>query len=423
MTKTKPEILPFCLIGLAALAPLAWCCRSFRDIWWFGDEWDQLDQIARQGLARWILQPFGENLVPLFKAAWGGMVFASGGNYFPMLLAGWLTHAINTALLGRVLRGAGFGWPGVLLASFSFAWTVANVEVLAWSVQWSNALTILFLLLGLDLIVRRSGDGSAWRSRDTLLLAISAAASALTFVRGVLTGIVFAVGVLASRRRERGAATLCLGIAIAAIGWTAIAAPGSHHAMAQPGFWPSSLEFAAWYWAAVPFHRLLEVGPWNGVTTAALAVLKVALVVWSLRHAREPQRMLLALCLLFDLGNAGLLGIGRHHTGLAMANSSRYYYSSLVCVLPFLALSFEAALAKLPSRPRMIAATLIIVMVAGAIARQWPREAEAFANGRGRNTRAILLRDPAPPAEGAVPGIPFLSTARAKELIAAYHLH
>ena len=36
---------------------------------------------------------------------------------------------------------------------------------------------------------------------------------------------------------------------------------------------------------------------------------------------------------------------------------------------------------------------------------------------------AILLRDPAPPAEGAVPGIPFLSTARAKELIVAYHLH
>jgi hypothetical protein len=62
-------------------------------------------------------------------------------------------------------------------------------------------------------------------------------------------------------------------------------------------------------------------------------------------------------------------------------------------------------------------------VAAGFVIRGWPHEAEMFAQWRGRNTRQILLQDQHPPAQGAVPGIPFLATARAKELIELYHLH
>jgi hypothetical protein len=127
---------------------------------------------------------------------------------------------------------------------------------------------------------------------------------------------------------------------------------------------------------------------------------------------------------LFDLGNSLLLGFGRYQTGLPLANSSRYYYSSLVCVLPFVAWHLDDWLAavRLPVVRNAIAAA-VAIFIGWRVARGWPAEAELFAQHRGRATRQILLRDANPPPVGAVPGIPFLSTTRAKELIALYHLH
>ena len=48
------------LLGLLALAPLFWCWLDFRDLYWFGDEWDQLDQIARHGLIDLDIQAEGD---------------------------------------------------------------------------------------------------------------------------------------------------------------------------------------------------------------------------------------------------------------------------------------------------------------------------------------------------------------------------
>ena len=92
--------------GLLALAPLIWCHQAFSEVWWFGDDWDLLDQIARVGFVKWTLVAFAENFVPLFKLLWGGMVFVSGGSYFAMICALWLTHALNVALFVSLLRMA-----------------------------------------------------------------------------------------------------------------------------------------------------------------------------------------------------------------------------------------------------------------------------------------------------------------------------
>jgi hypothetical protein len=417
------------LAGVAALMPFLWCQTAFRDLWWFGDEWDQLDEIARQGFWRWTVRPFGENIVPLFKALWGGVALMSGGSYFPMLGIVWLTHAANTALLARLLRRIGFAWPGTTLACALFALPVANAEVLAWSVQWSNVLAVLFLLLALDRFFRERAQADR-RWRGDLVIALLAAASALTFVRGILTSMVLAIGalVVVSDRmtfvaRWRAAATYLAPTAVVIV-WMFLAAPGNHHELGRESLWLKSLEFAAYFWAAVPFHRLLGASTWDGATVVSLGLLKLAVTAWALHRTRGAPRQLLALLLLFDLGNAVLLGIGRHHTGLVFANSSRYYYNSLVCVVPFLAVLCNdcLGLVRLP-RWRLAVATVVIAGASIGVARKWPLEAESFAAGRGRNTRQVLLRDPAPPAEGAVPGIPFLRTQRAKELIEIYHLH
>jgi hypothetical protein len=96
----------------------------------------------------------------------------------------------------------------------------------------------------------------------------------------------------------------------------------------------------------------------------------------------------------------------------------------LLCTLPFLGFAFAAWLEPLPSpRLRRALAFGLGLLFIGLNARDWPQAAADFATHRGRNTRELLLRHPNPPAENAVPGIPFLPTARAKELIAIYHLH
>lgn len=418
------------LVGAVALLPLVWCARTFADVWWFGDEWDQLDLIARMGFWRWTVWPFGENVVPLFKAAWGGVALASGGSYWPMLLVVWLTHALNTALFGRVLRGAGFGWAGTGFACVTFALTVANAEILGWSIQWSNALAVLFLLLGLAWMQRHpplAGTRGAWRDA---VLALCVAASALTFVRGVLTGIVLAIGtfwpgtVAVPRAAQWRRAAACLVPALIVVGWIMATAPGNHRDLGHEGLWRKALEFAAWFWAAVPLHRLLEVQEWDAQATVLLGATKLVLVVGGLSAARGPMRQLLALLFLFDLGNAALLGVGRYQTGLTFANSSRYYYNALICTLPFVALACDRVVATIRIRMlRTMTATVLVVATGICVARTWPHEAEMFAQWRGRNTREVLLRDPHPPVAGAVPGIPFLRTDRAKELIAIYHLH
>lgn len=201
-----------------------------------------------------------------------------------------------------------------------------------------------------------------------------------------------------------------------------LGSPGNHHSLGE--HWRDAVQFGFCYWAGTPFHRLLGSELWHWPLVWALGALKAALILSVLRRAAAGQRTLLVLLLVLDLGNAALLGIGRHHTGLAAANSERYYYMAYLCTLPFLALAFERWLRPLGApRFRLLFAAGVTLLLAGQVARAWPDVAENFATHRGRNTRDLLLRQPNPPAENAVPGIAFMPTPRAKELIAIYGLH
>ena len=170
-------------VGALALVPLLWCYASLRDLWWFGDDWDLLDQMKHAGIWRWTVQPFAENFVPLFKVLWGHLVFASHGSYFAMILALWLTHALNAALFARWLLRAGFGTAGAGLAAVIFAVSEANAETLAWSVQWSAVLSVTFFLLAAEGQATANATAAAasrpWRTRAALFLLC--AASALSF--------------------------------------------------------------------------------------------------------------------------------------------------------------------------------------------------------------------------------------------------
>ena len=348
-----------------------------------------------------------------------------------MIAALWLTHAVNTMQLGRVLRAYDFSWPAVLFTQVIFGLTCTNIETLGWSVQWSAVLATAFLLIALEVQERGLPRSRAlpWRTPGTLV-ALSAA-SALCFSRGVLTGAVLALaslwptaraGSLPFPRRCLHAALFLLPALITTALIMSFAGGNQHHLR---GHGEDITVFGLWNFCLNPIHRLLEFDSWGLRTVWLLGGVKVALIVWGLRSSQGRQRLLLVLLLAFDLGNSLLLGIGRYHTGLDAVISSRYQYCSLLCLLPFAGLAFAHLLGRVPSRfnLRILTTTVLLMTIAYGVARRWPEEIHGFAFGRGTETRRILTSEPHPAAMGAVPGIPFLSTARAQELIRIYNLH
>jgi hypothetical protein len=130
---------------------------------------------------------YGKNLVPLFKLLWGGCVLLFGGSYDKIIAMVWLNHALKVMLLGQLMRTCGLSWTAVLFAQVVFGLTPATIETLAFSVEWSVVLSTTFMLLALDGVFRPPfrWTSVAW-----------AAASALSFVKSVLTGPLLALASL-----------------------------------------------------------------------------------------------------------------------------------------------------------------------------------------------------------------------------------
>ncbi|HEX2099849.1 MAG TPA: hypothetical protein VHF69_04245 [Candidatus Synoicihabitans sp.] len=430
-----PALLAW-ILGGVALLPVIVLHDAFARLFWFGDEWDLLEQIWRVGFWSWTWQAFAENFVPLFKLLWYGLVVAGNGDYRVMIAALWLTHAVNVALFGLLLRESGFGRVTASGCMLVFGLTPTNLETLGWSVQWSAVLATTFFLWAGWWQMRHFSTDHRWHWRNHLVLFALSAASALCFSRGVLTGAALAVIALwpvsrnwlhqAAPRLRTAAVCLAPGIAVAALIY--LTQPGGNHRqLGGADRLLQMLEYAGWYFGMNPLHRLLHIDAWGWRTTTLIAALKLALIGWCLWRSSGLTRRALALLLVWDLGNALLLGLGRYHTGLETAHSSRYQYSSLLATLPFAAWWIDERVAKLTSsgwrflRPALGAALLLGVTL--FVVRDWRSEADGFTQHRGHYTRHLLFHDPNPPAMGAVPGIGYLSTQRAKELIRRYNLH
>jgi hypothetical protein len=407
--------------GFAALLPFVVYHAMYARLFWFGDEFDLIDQIDRIGFWHWIWTTFAENFVPVFKLLWGGAVLASGGSYAVLIGIGWLLHAANAVLLGRLMRICGVSLAATLLAQVVFGLTPANGETLGWSVQWSATLSMTFMLAALQCFFRRGAVSApaAW-----------AAASALSFSRGVLTGVVLALGAFlpgASRTRppmlrRLGFAVLYLVPAVGVAAMIHHLAEGNHRHLA--GHAADAAVFGFWCFGLNPLHYLLAVESWGWRTVVALSLLKLTLYVWALARSRGTARALFSVLVVFDLGNSVLLGIGRYHTGLLAVTTSRYQYAALVALMPIVGFCLSDAWDRLPL-PRTSAMAVLFCLVAFLavhLVRGWPDEMGWFSNARGTVSRRILLTDPHP-AEFSVPGIPFMPVTRARQLIEKYHLH
>jgi hypothetical protein len=393
----------------------------FARLYWYADELDLIDQFDRLGFWHWTGLAFAENFVPLFKLLWGGGIFLFHGSYAAMIAILWLTHALNVGLLGRVMRTCGLPWMAVAVAQIAFGLTAANYETLAWSVQWSAVLSTTFMLLAV---------GSFFRSPFRLASFGWSLASALSFSRGVLTGPMLALASLwpergarhsAFRRRAAFAAGYLVPAVIVAV-LISLFASGNHNHMA--GHMADAAIYGTWYYCLNPAHLLFSIGSMDGRTVALLGVGKLALVAWAVMRSQGRQRLLFVLLVVFDVGNAALLGIGRYHTGLPTTVSSRYQYAPLVAMAPLAGFCIASLWGHIPA-PRVLRSTAAAAVL-GAIGilmlRQWPRELDSFTDARGTQSRRILLVEPHP-APHSVPGVPWMEMDRARALIAKYNLH
>ena len=421
---TKKDFWPAAVFGLVALTPLLVYHRLFAQLFWFGDEFDLIDQIDKIGFGHWAWQVFAENFVPFFKLLWGGSVFIFGGSYGAMIAIVWITHAFTTYLLGRLLRVAGFAWTAVIFSQLVFGLSPTNIETLGWSVQWSAVLAMSFMLLALLSLFKAKTDDSY--EKPTLLWGETAfsLASALSFSRGVLTGVLLAIDALVFQAGRLGVRL------VRALAWIfpavltavliAVFANGNQSHMS--GHTADMIHYALCFLFLNPFRASFGFGSTDWTSVLGFGLLKLTLVGWALFRTRGIQRNLFILLLLYDLGNATLLGIGRFHTGFDTSTSSRYQYSSLLVTLPFAGFCLANLLGRLPARVQLTTAILVLVTISVWVSHGWDSTARPFCSSRGTASRQALLVEAAP-GPFAVPGIPFMSTERGKELIQKYHLH
>jgi hypothetical protein len=424
------QALPW-LGGVAALLPFLIWQHEFRELFWFGDDFFLLDQMAVMSTRDWLIRVFAENFVPLFKLLWGGAVFGFDGSYLAMLWLLWLSHALNTVLLGRVLQRAGFPAVATMVTLLCFALTVANIETLGWATQWSALLATNFLLLALAWHGRYPAETGIFSWSRHLPLFLLSAASACSFSRGVVTGAVLALGLMlpALLMRDRPAtlrslpgAMLCLLPAITVALIIKLNSSGNHQQMA--GHWTEIITFGSGYFLLNPGHLLLGGISLHPAAILLIAIAKLGLIAAGLGLSRGGVRQLLLLLLAYDLASALLVGIGRYHTGFLASMSSRYQYSSLLATLPFVALVLAAGLARLPlGRHRSWITSGLAALLVARLLWGWPAELAGFAGWRGTELRQLIAAPATPDPAARVPALEFMHIERAKALQRTYQLH
>jgi hypothetical protein len=395
--------LALLLIALFSLTPLIIHFNHFSALFWFGDEIDLIRQIDSGGFWPWTLGTFAENYVPLFKTLWGGALYLFNGSYFAMILLLWLTHFLNTFLLGRIMISAGAGLFSSCLAMITFGVSFTTVESLGWSVQWSAILAMTFFLLGIKLCltIAKGEKYSITQAATYLFLSL---ASAVCFSRGVLACAIlcFAPLVLLPKTFSlRQRLFLSFLPALPAIFVTLIIfqnSTGNHQQIIS--FDKSRLfQMSEFMFACLSLNPIAKLSgaiysSYNAMVF--FGFLKTALICVTVLYVSRGSRSLsavLIVLLAFDLGNAFLLGVGRYHTGLQAAMSSRYQYESLIVFAPFLGIFIDHLFTRVVSPPYFkIGAIILAASWLMYLVYNWKSEIIEWSTWRGTDGRKTFFK-------------------------------
>ncbi len=435
------------LVLLISITPFLLNLHLFRRLFWFGDELYLLSELRHKSFSAWSLDTFAENFVPLFKLAWGGLVYFFDGNYFGLVVTVWCTHLCNVGLLYLLMLRLGAAPLSGALAALTLGVSWSNIETLGWTVQWSAVLAISFFLLTAYVFLLSWDTPEDNRVRRIIMVFLICLAGVLSFSKGVINGLsLFAYGLLCAWVLPRGRAVF-LGFTAAAIIPSVFVgliiyfnAAGNHHSVLQSEAVTllHMAEYALYYFCCNPCARLfgLEIPAEGSLSLLfSLGALKLFFVYYAFLAARRAanSKRLLFFCLLVivDCLTSGIIGIARFHEGIASAVSSRYQYSSLVSFAPCFAFTIEAWLRRVTAiRPRAAAPMLLAgtAMWIALIAWPWRAQMRDWSQWRGTQGRALFFKgkldEQRPPQYGPWIGLPkMLSTEEAHATIEEFNLH
>lgn len=415
----------FISIFIISLLPFLLNLSQFKALFWFGDELVLLGEMRREGLFQWTAVVFAESIVPIFKLLWGGSVILSHGSYFEVVTSVWLTHALNATLLFFILQRVGVSFLISLFSVCIFALTPGTHESLGWTVQWSAILVVTFFLLGLTSILTITSE-----AKRNIFAVLCAFGAAFSFARGVLVCGILSIGIFFSSNKsiKQKLFFSFLPIIPALIAaWTIFHnSSGNHQSLLSVNSETifKMIDFGGTFYLLNPLFRIFyDTTPElnHYLMFGSLKIALLCLCLFALKKGTKEQKLLICLPILFDLGNAALLGLGRYHTGSQFAVSSRYQYESLMCLSMSLGVSLHIFLGKAVAwRKEFIFAILILGTFSLT---RWNTIMKEWGKSRGSEGRDFFFVKPdkRPDQWWGLPNI--ISKEEAEETIKFYDLH
>ena len=384
------------------------------------------------GYGNWLLGYYGGNFVPLFKLFWSGLIFGGNGNYHLLLIGGFFLHMSFLFLLGNLLRIWGFGWFSIVFCQLIIGLNYTHIEILSWSTQSSNLLSYIFFM-GILLLCSRAYLRSSHSSWVTCgVIALLSLAGALCFPRGVLNGIsLLGLCVVLFVLKDPRGRYLWKPAACAFIPCIAIAL--------MTAVWLSqySLEFSQSEskldLVVSHFYHRISLNPWfqqirdlqiSGSLSLVLIQLNLIVIFLGIRLSNTRQRPLFYLLILFFLGNAVLLSLGRYHLPVASVAAWRYQYGALIVFVPFVGLIAEKLLELIwDKKVRTVLSVLILILGSQWVFKPWQMHLPDWAQDRGVYTRELIVSEDVIPSEHTISRFYEITNERAIELNEKYNLH
>lgn len=425
--------------------PLAWVMPAplagFLPLWLYGgdiskffyqgDEWDQLNQLETDGLLIWLFSFSGESFVPVFKLFWAGLLFAGNGNYHVFVFVSFALHAAVVFLLGYLLRQWGFGGFVIVFSQMVLAVNYTHIEILTQSIQLSNLLSYGFLLWLAIFFFKPWMEGGSYSTKLCLYLCVLSSLGALSFVRGVLNGIVVGVIALAlyfwgdpaTKKLMRPAQyamipSFAVGLIVvlgALFNGAALSSPGTDFSQFVDHFL-FQITLNPWYW------QFRDLSLTDGQSLLLLE-LSAVVICFAWYFAKDFQKTLLILLLVFFLGNGFLLALGRSRLPLDTAVAWRYQYGCLMVFAPLVAIVIERLLRCVPFRFMPVTAGVLMIWWASLWGfDHWKYHIPVWAEERGVKIRANATPGKTDLDVHTISSFGDISDKRALELIETFNL-
>ncbi len=416
---------------LAGFIPLWLYWDDFSKFFYQGVEWDQLNRIEADGLFIWVFSFFGENFAPVFKLFWAGLLFAGSGNYHIFVFGSFALHVVVVFLFGYLLRQWGFGGFVIVFSQMVLAVNYTHIEILAQSIQVSNFLSYGFLLALVIFFFRPWLEGGSYSTKLCVCLCVLSSLGALSFVRGVLNGIVVGViavalyflGDPANRKLLRPAKyvvvpSIVVGLIVAMgifYNQTAFRSDGA-------GF-SRFLDHFLFQITLNPWYQQLRNLSLTGGQSLLLLELSAVVICFAVYFATDFQKNLFLLLLLFFLGNGFFTALGRSHLSLDHTVAWRYQYGCLIVFVPLVATVIERILRSVPFRFMPVTAGVLVIWWTSLwVFDHWKYHIPTWAEERGTKIRASTTASMTDLEAHTISTLEAVNDERALELIKAFNL-